>query len=77
LSRAAKALRAWSKLLVPQGKVAMAVCREVNDKLERAQERRQVTAGECDLIRQLKHRIMGLAVVEKSSVKTKIKDYLS
>jgi hypothetical protein len=40
LSRAAKALRAWSKTLIPQGKVTMTICREVVDQLERAQESR-------------------------------------
>jgi hypothetical protein len=38
LSRTAKALKAWSKQLIPQGKVTMTVCIEVVDKLQRAQE---------------------------------------
>jgi hypothetical protein len=37
LSRAAKALRNWSKHLLPQDKLVMALCREVIGQLEAAQ----------------------------------------
>jgi hypothetical protein len=36
LSRNVKALKKWSKSLVPQGKLTMAICREVIDRFETA-----------------------------------------
>jgi hypothetical protein len=38
LSRRAKALWIWAKSLVPQGKITMAICREIIFHLELAQE---------------------------------------
>jgi hypothetical protein len=46
LSRTSKALRAWSKHLILQEKIAMAVCREVVGQLEVAQKIRSLTAKE-------------------------------
>jgi hypothetical protein len=46
LSRTSKALRAWSKHLILQEKIAMAVCREVVGQLEVAQKIRSLTAEE-------------------------------
>jgi RNA polymerase-interacting CarD/CdnL/TRCF family regulator len=70
LSRVAKALRAWARTLIPQGKV-VAVCREVVEQLERAQEDRQLSLDEISLLKHMKHRIAGLAVIEKSRAKQK------
>jgi hypothetical protein len=66
LGRAAKALRKWAKSLVPQGKISLAICREVVSRLEQAQESRQLSQGECNLLGTLKNRILGLAAIEKS-----------
>lgn len=66
LSRVAKALRAWSKTLIPQGKLAAAVCREVIAQLETAQENRILTTQELDFLKQLKNRVLGLSAIEKS-----------
>lgn len=66
LSRTAKALRPWSKTLIPQGKVAMAVCREVIFQLDLAQENRALTEAERDLRKTLKFRLLGLAAIEKA-----------
>lgn len=71
LSRTAKALRLWPKTLVPQGKLAMAICREVIKQLETAQEFRQLSAQEVQFIKQMKARILGLAAIEKSSARQK------
>jgi hypothetical protein len=50
LSRTAKTpLRSWSRSLVPQGKVAGAIYREVIDQLERAQEINALTPHEGNL----------------------------
>jgi exonuclease III len=46
LSRTAKALQAWSRSLFPLGKVALVVCREVVQQLDKAQESRPLSTGE-------------------------------
>jgi hypothetical protein len=66
LSRTAKALKIWSKSLIPHVKLALAICREVINQLEKAQEDRNLTSAEISLIRHLKKRILGLAVIQKS-----------
>jgi hypothetical protein len=66
LSRTAKALRKWSRTLIPQGKMALAVCREVIEQLEKTQESRMITPQERALIKHLKHRILGLPAICKS-----------
>jgi hypothetical protein len=66
LTRTAKALRAWAKTLIPQGKLALVICREVILQLEKAQELRVLIQPERSLIKHLKRRILGLAAVEKS-----------
>jgi hypothetical protein len=54
LSRTTKVLNTWSKTLFPQGKITMAISREVVDQLEKAQELRQLTLEECGIIKHLK-----------------------
>lgn len=71
LNRTAKSLRSWAKQLILQGKVTIAICREVISQLEVAQENRQLSLAEIQLIRQLKARILGLAAIEKSRAKQK------
>jgi hypothetical protein len=71
LSRAANALRKCSTSLLPQSKVPMAVCREVADQLERAQEKRRLTVGEKNLLKTLKSSVLGMAAIEKRRAKQK------
>jgi hypothetical protein len=71
LSRTAKALRIWSKTLLPQSKIALAVCREVVDQLEKAQEARPLIESERQLIKALQERILGLAAIEKRRARQK------
>jgi hypothetical protein len=66
LSRTTKALRAWSRSLFPLGKVAMVVCREVVQQLDKAQGSRPLSIGERALVKHLKSRILGLAAIQKS-----------
>jgi hypothetical protein len=73
LSRIAKAIKAWSKTLIPHEKLAMAVSREVILQLEKVQEFRQLSPGECSLIRLLKSRILGLATIQKSRARQKFR----
>jgi hypothetical protein len=45
LSRTAKALKSWSTSQIFHRKVVLAICREVIEKLEQAQEERHLTGG--------------------------------
>jgi hypothetical protein len=49
----------------------MAICREVIYQLEFARETRLLTQKECDAISTLKHRLMGLAAIEKCRARQK------
>jgi hypothetical protein len=71
LSSMAKALHKWSKTLIPQSKVALVICREIIDQLEKAQECRVITPQEQTLIKHLKHIILGLAAICKSRARQK------
>jgi hypothetical protein len=77
LSRTAKSLRRWAKSLISEYKVALVVCMEVIDQLERAQEGRQLTIEERNLIKNLKHRDLRLVVIERCRARQKIKDHLA
>jgi hypothetical protein len=71
LSRTAKALKSWSKSLLSQCKLNMAIYREVIEQLEKAQEHRSLSPEECCLIKTLKQRLLGLAAIEKSRARQK------
>jgi hypothetical protein len=71
LSRTAKDLKAWAKSLILFGKIVMAICREVVDQLERAQETRHLYLDEISLLKHLKQRILGLVPIEKSRARQK------
>lgn len=66
LSRTAKALWAWSRNLIPHGKMAAAICREVIMQLDRAQEEQELSQEERQLKKLLKNRLLGLAAIERS-----------
>jgi hypothetical protein len=66
LDRVAKALRKWSRKILPHTTVVMAICREVIEQLQCAQEMRQLTKREILLIKALKSRLLGPAAVEKA-----------
>jgi hypothetical protein len=66
LSRVVKSLKSWSKNLVSQEKLAMAICIEVLAQLDLAQENRGLSLGERNLANGLKMRLLGLAAIEKS-----------
>lgn len=71
LSRTARGLCQWSKTLLPQGKLAMAICREVIAQLDKAQEDRQLASAELQLKKTLKSRLLGLAAIEKARARQK------
>jgi hypothetical protein len=66
LSRTAKALKKWSKTLIPHVKLALSICREVIHQLEKTQKDRNLIPVEIFLIRHLKRRILGLVAIQKS-----------
>jgi hypothetical protein len=65
LSRTTKALRAWAKALLPHCRLIMAVCKEITEQLEKAQEHMGLAYHEAQLIRTLKQRLLRLAAVKK------------
>jgi hypothetical protein len=69
LKRTAKTLKRWSRILIPNGKLALAVCREVMSQLEKEPENRQLSESEISLIKLLKSRILGLATIERYRAK--------
>jgi hypothetical protein len=71
LSRTTKSLKAWSKSFVPHIKITMAVCREVIQQLEKAQENMNLSSQESCLIKGLKSRLLGLAAIQKSRLRQK------
>jgi hypothetical protein len=71
MSRVAKALKDWSKSLVSERKLAMAICREVIDRLNRFQEFRALSEGERKLVKDLQLRILGMVAIEKCMAKQK------
>jgi hypothetical protein len=71
LSRTTKAIRRWYISLVPQGRLAGVICREVINQLERARENKALTPHEGNLVKQLKHILLGLVAIEKSRARSK------
>jgi hypothetical protein len=71
LSRAAKALAMWSQKLIPQGKLAAVICREVIKQLEVVHEYRLLSIDEVQLKKYLKHRVLGLGAIDKSRARQK------
>jgi hypothetical protein len=71
LSRTTKTLHLWLKTLIPQTRIALAVCREVTKQLEKAQENRMITPQERSLMKHLKHRILGLSAIYRSRARQK------
>jgi hypothetical protein len=65
MMRTAKALVIWARSLVPQGRLAATICREVILRLESNQEVRQLSDDEQDLLGLLKRRLLGLAAIER------------
>jgi hypothetical protein len=63
LSRVAKSLSSWSKGLIPQGKLYMAICKEVIQRLEEAHENMLLSDRERLTVKHLKARVLGLAAI--------------
>jgi hypothetical protein len=66
LSKTAKALHAWAKPLFSNARLQLHIAMEVIFWLDKAQEDRQLTTDETNLQQDLKIRVLGLAVVERS-----------
>jgi hypothetical protein len=69
LAWTAKALALWARTLIPQGRLAAVICREVIARLEQAQEGRLLSEEEVQLMKLLKNHILGIAAIERSRVR--------
>jgi hypothetical protein len=68
LARAAKAIKLWHKTKVGDTRLKPAISKELILRFETAQEQRVLTQEELDLLKALKARALGLAVIEKSRI---------
>ena len=66
LQSTAKALRVWSKRLIPDAKLQLHMALEVILRLDEAQEFRQLSPEEQTLRKRLKLRVQGVAVIERA-----------
>lgn len=66
LTNTAQALRQWSKTLFSNASIQFHIANEVIRRLETAQESRSLNATECQLLRDLKHQVLGWAAIERS-----------
>lgn len=66
LADTAVALRAWSKTLFSQTKLQLHMATEVILRLDTAQESMELSSQERELRSELKKRVMGLVVLERS-----------
>lgn len=66
LATAAKRLKEWSRSLISGNKLQLKMALEVILRLDVAQESRPLTASERDLRTRLKHRVVGLSVLERA-----------
>lgn len=66
LTNTAKALRLWSKSLFSQARMQLSLANEVIFRLDTAQESRNLSDAETELLRDLKHQVLGWAAIERS-----------
>jgi hypothetical protein len=66
LRRTAKALKLWNKNLFGKAHLELAIANEIIQKLDVAQEARQLSGDEIQLRKDLKTRVLGLAAAERS-----------
>jgi hypothetical protein len=66
LQRIAKALKNWSKKLFGNARMELHMANEVIQRLDAAQDNRQLSSDEFILQKDLKNRVLGLAAVERS-----------
>jgi hypothetical protein len=69
LARTTKAIKAWRRVKVGDTKLQLAIVKEVILRLETAQEVRTLSLVELNLLRRLKAKSLGLALVEKSRIR--------
>jgi hypothetical protein len=69
LARAAKAIKLWRKTKVRDTRLQLAISKELILRFETAQEERVLTQEDLDLLKALKARALGLAVIEKSRIR--------
>lgn len=65
LERVAKALKSWAKMHIGDTKLQLQIAKEVILQLDKAMEVRQLTTEERQLRKDLKLKVLGLAVIKK------------
>jgi hypothetical protein len=71
LSRTAKALATSTQSLVPQGELAVALCRDIITQLDSAHEHRALSDDELNMKKIIKVRLLGLVAIEHSRAQQK------
>jgi endonuclease/exonuclease/phosphatase family metal-dependent hydrolase len=69
MARTAKAIKQWKKTKIGDTALQLAIVNELILQLETAQEDRPLSLAELDLLRRLKARSVGLALIEKSRIR--------
>ena len=69
MARTAKSLKKWKKSKIGDTKLQLAMVKEIILCLETTQEVRALTLEELDLLRRLKLRSIGLALIEKARIR--------
>ena len=73
LARAAKAIKLWHKTKVGDTRLKPAISKELILRFETAQEERVLTQEELDPLKALKSSALGLAVIEKSRIRQRVR----
>ena len=68
LARTIKGIKNWKKSKIGDTRLQLAIVKEIILRLETAQEERTLTQDELDLLKRLKVRSIGLALIEKARI---------
>ena len=69
LARTIKGIKNWKKSKIGDTRLQLAIVKEIILRLETAQEERTLTQDELDLLKRLKVRSIGLALIEKARIR--------
>ena len=65
MAATARHLRSWSQSIISENKLKLLMALEVIQRLDIAQESRDLSSAEFQLRQRLKHRVLGYAVIER------------
>jgi len=69
LARTIKGIKNWKKSKIGDTRLQLAIVKDIILRLETAQEERTLTQDELDLLKRLKVRSIGLALIEKARIR--------